>query len=381
MENNKKNNIFNGIFLGDSDSSEHNSLVEDITENNHVESSEELEPSITPEEGVADDSSHEVDDSQEEPDAEDIDYDVKLKGNPITIIAKDWQEKGRIPSDFEIKDDLTPEEFEEVYRGYLQKSTEAELRTEAIKALKEEYRLDESFLEQRKLMSLGVNPDLVNAMDSYYRLASIELDPNDTKYETYAKDLFKYYYADKEFSDEEIEEFAERDIESGDVVKKVEKVQLYFSKKGSEKRNEIQQKEAETRSKIKEKQDDFANRVRTKLASMQINNKQYTKEQMAIVSKAFFDKTEVIVNPDGSRERVTLFEKKTREHKTDFDLYMDHVVNFILGQNAKATDISAGAQNRNILKDLNKIVEITKKDIVKKPTTFQTKDIVGEEIN
>lgn len=383
MEKNNKNNIFNGIFLGDEDDVFTKPVItQDITDYRDPDKTlDNTEDPANP--GDLDDPNDDPlnPDPEKPPVEEDPEYEVSLNGNPIAIIAKEWQEKGRIPSDFEIKDDLTPEQFEEAYREYVHKNTSAEIKSEVLKELKQEYGLDDAFLEHKKSLSTGIDPDTVQTMDLYFRLASVELDPEDEKFADYAKDLFKYYYADKDFSEEEILEFADRDIDSGDIAKKVEKVQLYFSKKGSDKRSEIEKKELDIRNAAKAKQQQFVDKVRAAFDSGKINNLQYTKEQMDIVKKAFFEKTEVIEGNDGSRERVTLFEKKTREYKNNFDLYMDHVVTFILGQDAKPTDISAAKQTRSILKDLNKLVSVDKKPIAtKKDNSFADRGFVSEEI-
>lgn len=374
--NTTKNQQFQGLFLGDDDV--HTPpVIENTDDLSKLEDSQEPK---TPEQEIADSIPREEEQDIQSP-AEEVEFETSFKVNPISIIAKDWKEQGRIPEDFEVKEDLTPEEFEEAYRTHLLKNTESELKSEAIKALKEEYGIDDDFLEEQKKLRSGVDPEDVETMDLYFRLSSIQLDPEDNNYKEYVKDLFRYYYTDKEFSKEEVERFASRDLEEideDDIPGRINQIQTYFSQRGKQKKSTIDAVENNIRQAKIEKINKFSQDVKEKLDSLVINNKKYSKEQMALVKKAFFDKTEVIVNDRGERERVTLFEKKSREHKTNFELYMDHLVNFILGTNAVSQNPNPATEVRKTLRQLNDAVDIRVKG---KAPVNEDRGIISTEIN
>lgn len=312
---------------------------------------------------------------------EPIEYETSFEETPIVIIAKDWKEQGRLPEDFEIKEDLTPEQFEEAYREHLKANSESEIRSEVIKSIKEEYGLTDDFLQEQKVLRTSIDPEEVRTMDLYYRLASIQLDPEEESFSDYVRDLHRYYYVDKEFSQEEAIKFADRDMEELEdtdaALEKVARIQAYFSKRGHDKKESIESHENKLKLARKEKIEKFHSDIKSRLESGLINNKQYSKEQMDLVKKAFFDKSEVIVNERGERERVTLFEKKTREYKTNIDLYVDHLVTFVLGSGAQPNTPNPSKDVRQTLKKLNQAVNIKVKG---KTVPVSGTDIISEEI-
>lgn len=314
--------------------------------------------------------------------AEHVEYETSFDEPPIVIIAKDWKEQGRLPEDFEIKEDLTPEEFEAAYREHLKTNSESEIRSEIVKSLKEEYGLTDDFLQEQKVLRASIDPEEVRTMDLYYRLASIELDPQEESFSDYVRDLHRYYYIDKEFSQDEAIKFADRDMEEIEhdteaALQKVEKIQAYFSKRGADKKDAIEAHENKLKKDRKDKIEKFHSDIQTRLDSGLINNKQYSKEQMDMVKRAFFDKTEVLVNERGERERVTMFEKKTREYKTNIDLYVDHLVTFVLGSDVQPKKVNPAQDVRQTLKKLNQSVQVKVKG---KTVPVSDTDIVGVEI-
>lgn len=294
---------------------------------------------------------------------EELEYDVKISGNPIKVIAKDWKSKGYLPEEYEVPDDISEEQLEEVYRVHKEKLIESEVRTRILDELRAEG-VDDDVLETAKLLRHGVPQEQISQADAFHVLGSVQLNPEDENYEGYASQVLTQYYADKGFSSDKITRYVERDMEDDDVVALVEEAQSHFKQRAVQMRQYFAQVEAH---KVAEEQQ----RVQQTVASMnqyiergEIAGRKYTKEQMGQVKRALFDKTEVVVDAQGNRRRVTAYEKKRLEYQNDFELNFKSVVDFILGYDAQAIEAEGKLKGKSeALRELNQQVQVTIKGV------------------
>ncbi len=299
----------------------------------------------------------------EPPLTEELEYDVKIAGNPISIIAKDWKSKGYLPEDFEVTDSLSEEELEEAYRKHKEALIESELRTQILDELKNDG-YEPELVEVARLIKYGVPKEQISEAEAYEIAGNVRLDPNSDEYENYARHIMAQFYADKGFSPEKIQRYVDRDVEDDDFENIVDEAQAYFRERAVQYKQYFQQVTQQQEAESRRQAEEAVNKMSSYLDKGEIAGRKYTKEQMAQVRKALFERTEVVVDAQGNRRRVTPYEKKRLEYQSNFELNFRSVVDFILGYDPKTIEEEGRAKGRNeTLKELNKSVQVQIKGV------------------
>lgn len=294
---------------------------------------------------------------------EELEYDVQITGNPIKIIAQDWKAKGHLPEDLEVADNITAEELEDLFRNHKEKLIKEEIRTSVLDELRDQG-VDSEIIETARLIKYGVPKEQISQAEAYNVLGSVQLDPNDDSYEGYARQVLFQFYADKGFAADKIDRYVERDIEAEDVESLVSDAQQYFLQKAIEYKQYFKQVESQQIQQQRQQAEQTVSTMNQFLDKGEIAGRKYSKEQMAQVKKALFDKTEVITDAQGNRRRVTPYEKKRMEYQSNFELNLKSVVDFILGYDAKASEDEGRLKGKSdALRELNKAVEVTIKGV------------------
>lgn len=294
---------------------------------------------------------------------EELEYDVKISGNPIHIIAKEWKSRGYLPDELEIPEDITEEELEETYRKHKEQLIEAEVRAKVLQELRENG-VDDDILETAKLLKYGVPQEEISRADAYQVFGMYELDPNDDNYEQNARQILTQFYADKGFSVDKIRRYVDRDLEDTDVEEIVADAQAFFREKSIQMKEEFKMLEARKKQEERQQAEQTVRTMQQYLDRGEIAGRRYTKEQMEQVRRALFDKTEVVVDAQGNRYRVSAYEKKRLEYQNNFELNLKSVVDFILGYDAKAVEEEGRVKGKSdALRELNRAVEVTIKGV------------------
>lgn len=318
------------------------------------------EPEIDDEGGAGD---HEEEHAPEPPITEELEYDVKIAGNPISIIAKDWKSKGYLPEDFEVTDGLSEEELEEAYRKHKESLVESELRTRILDELQAQG-YEPELVEVARLIKYGVPKEQISEAEAYEVAGNVQLDPNSEEYESYASQILAQYYADKGFSPDKISRYVERDLEDDEFENIVDEAQAYFRQRAVQYKQYFKQVAEHQEQEARRQAQESVQRMNTFLDKGEIAGRKYTKEQIAQVRKALFERTEVVVDAQGNRRRVTPYEKKRLEYQNNFELNFRSVVDFILGYDPKTIEDEGRMKGRNdTLKELNKAVQVQIKGV------------------
>ncbi len=298
-----------------------------------------------------------------EPEKEELEYDVKISGNPIAIIAKDWKSKGYLPDEYEVPEDLSEEDLEEVYRTHKESLIEQEVRTRLLQEMQEKG-YDPEILETAKLIKSGVPKEAITQADAYRIMGEVQLDPEDDNYEEYARQILTQFYADKGFAQDKIDRYVYRDLEDPEVESVVEDAQNYFRDRAGLMYQQFKQAEKQAEQQKKAQAEAQVKRMNDYLTRGEIAGTKYSQEQIAQVKKALFEKSEVIVDAEGNRYRVTPYEKKRWEYQNDFEKNLKSVVDFILGYDAKSIEETGRIKGKNdTLRELNKSVQVTIKGV------------------
>lgn len=298
-----------------------------------------------------------------EPITEELEYDVKIAGNPISIIAKDWKSKGYLPEEFEVTDGISEEELEEAYRTHKESLVESEIRTRILDELQSQG-YEPELVEVARLIKYGVPREQISEAEAYEIAGNVRLDPNSEEYEGYASQIMSQYYADKGFGADKIQRYVERDMEDDDFESIVDEAQAYFRDKAVQYKQYFQQVSQYQEQESRRQAEESVQRMSTFLDKGEIAGRRYSKEQMAQVRKALFERTEVVVDAQGNRRRVTPYEKKRLEYQNNFELNFRSVVDFILGYDPQTIEEEGRLKGKNeALKELNKAVQVQIKGV------------------
>lgn len=299
----------------------------------------------------------------ERPERQELEYDVQIAGNPIKIIAEDWRSKGYLPDDFEVPEDITEEQLEQVYRTYKESLIEADVRERLTEELRQNG-VDGEILETARMIKYGVPQQEISRADAYQALGTAQLDPNDENYEVYARQILGQFYSDKGFAPDKIQKYIDRDLEDDDVESIVADAQGHFRATAQNMRQYFKQLEHQKQLEERQRVMSTIQQMDSYLKRGELAGRKYTPQQMETVRRALFDKTEVVVDAQGNRHRITAYEKKRLEYQNNFELNLKSVVDFILGYDAKAVEEEGKLKGRSeTLRELNKAVQVTIKGV------------------
>lgn len=289
---------------------------------------------------------------------EEVKYDVKLKGNLTKYFADLMKTKGHLPSDFEIKENITEEELNEAYLKFKEEPLKNQLLTEVKQKLAEEEGLSDEMLREIKLKHYGVQDENIQKLQVLNYFSNHEFDPNDDDYEKDARIFLTSYYGLKNLNQKRVEDFVKRDLEDDSLMDIIEEAQKEMGVEYNTLKTSIENDIKAKADNIEKDKKETKTKVDNLLSKGLINNVQYTAEETSFIKKALFDKTE-IVEIDGKSYRTTLYNKKKLEAKNNIELDLEEKILFLLSDTSKKTKNREREKvTRNMLGQLNEFVDI-----------------------
>jgi hypothetical protein len=294
-----------------------------------------------------------VDEEAEEQD--DLDVDLNLKGNLQVPVANLLKNKGYLPEDFEISEDLTEEALEEAMITNYRKKAESSIKAELAKELKQ-YGVDPNLAELNKIKSYGVTDEELNKLHTYSQLGGLQVDPNDDNIEEIVTNLGKQYFAARDIEESDIQDYIETDLNKYEPQELVDKYGSYFEKQVNNLKVTIDEKIKQGKVAEAERQEKERERLSGILESGNIDGKKFSKEQVDLLKQAFFEKTERIEDDHGNTLRVTRLEKMQHELAKNPEKELRLLADFLLGYDYKAA-IETGKTlgKRGFMQDLNNL--------------------------
>lgn len=287
-----------------------------------------------------------------------IDYDVKLKGNLTKYFADLMKTKGHLPSDFEIKENITEEELNDAYLKFKEEPLKNQLLTEVKQKLAEEEGISDEMLREIKLKHFGVQDENIQKLQVLNYFANHEFDPDDEDFEKDAKVFLTSYYGLKNLSQKRVEDFVKRDLEDDTLMDIIEEAQKEMGADYNTLKDSIENDIKAKADKIENDKKETKIKVDNLLNKGLINNVQYTPEETSFIKKALFDKTE-IVDLDGKQYRTTLYNKKKLEAQNNIELDLEQKILFLLGDTSKKIKSREREKvTRNMLGKLNEFVDV-----------------------
>lgn len=341
--------------------------LEDI-ENDNLDKLEEGEIPIDTEDYEEDkgDEGQDNDENSENTETEDPtdpEYTVEIEGNPIFLVASKWKEEGLLPADFEIKEDITEDEFSTAFYAHKEKEVISDLKGKVLDQLMEDEGLTPEALKTAKLLHFGTGEEDIKNIHLYKSLGSVELDQNADDYEENVKDLGYAYYIHKGFSPKQAERYVGRDLMEDDLTATVDEYQVFFSEAAKTlEKNVIDKAEAK---KLADKQDKLnkLELINNLFEKGEIDGVKYPKNQLELARKALFDRTEVITDSQGNSRYVTLEQRKTLELTHNPEKRLKARIDFILNYLNKPEDTDSVIKaTRSLTSGLKKLVKVTPKN-------------------
>lgn len=287
-------------------------------------------------------------------------YDVNIEGNPIYLIASQWQKEGKLPEDFEIKEDISEEEFTKAFYDYKEKFVMNDLEGKVLDRLMQEEGLTPEALQSARLFHFGVQQEDYGKLQIYNALANIKISEDSETFDKDFQDLGLAYYIDKGFTEEQASRYVKRDADEDDVNAVLSEYENHFKGAFNKQKQEIERTAEQGRMKEIADREENLKFINTTLESKKIDGSVYSKEQIEYAKKAMFEKTELIRDHDGRTRLVTLEQKKILEAKENREKKLKHRIDFILGIDYKSVVEEATKKAKNSLtRDLKSMVKAT----------------------
>lgn len=293
-------------------------------------------------------------DPNSEIEEEEVNY--RLKVNPVELIAKAFKDEGALPEDFEYDGELSYEDLQSKVRDYHTTRVEQELRSSLELELAEQYG-GEDVLSTAKRLRYGTTVEDLKQEDYYNILGNATFDPESSNFEDYAREFLTYYYQDKNLGEKESKILIEAELENATLATLEEKKE-YFQNKHAELVNANTKREQDAQ-KAKEKRisDDIA-RTKELLAKGEIGGTKYTPDQVDLIQKALYEKTEVITDDAGKRHRVTKYQKIAHDISKDPELQLKYVAQLVVGDfQPPSTKEKTSRVKKELNRELNKYLE------------------------
>lgn len=204
-------------------------------------------------------------------------------------LGVELKEQNELPEDFEISEDISPEDIYKAYKSYLKDDIESEVINKTVAKLQEEgYNVND--LEYAKMFRRGVNPNTLSDLGRYEMIANFDTTEATAEQK---QALVKEYYGDRNFTEVEMKSIFDRvELDEIDINDLVKESQKHFGSKA----NQIKTSEQEAASIREQQREDQYLQVRKgfetvvesgKALGIDIPNKKDLR-------KSIFDRTEQI---------------------------------------------------------------------------------------
>lgn len=305
------------------------------------------------------------------------DYTVEVTGNLVKYTAEVLKSRGGLPDDFEISDNITEEELEDSYAKYKEETLRNSIRDEEIKRMEDEG-ITENMIREMKLKYYGVQDEEIQKIDTLNYLSSYKFNPNSESFENDSETFLQTYYSLKGFNKNRIDKLVESDMLDDNIIDIIEDAQKELRAEYNKLYSEIEERAESVRLESERKRNDVVEKANNLLSSGVIGGISYSKDEMELVRRALFDKTEIVLGNDGRRYKTTLYNKMLIETSQDMEKDLQSKINFILGSNNSIVkDRERAKTTKGILNKLNDYIEVKKI----KPSKFKENNIDRKAIN
>jgi len=328
----------NGEQEGKEDNSkEKNTLEDGIKRRKISRSQEEEEEEIVDVKKISEEQEEEDDDSSSEGQSQ------------YFLLAQGWKEEGFLPEDLEVEEDISHEDLNYILKEAKKEELKESAREEVLSELQEEGYTPEMLETARQLYGEVKNED-IQEMNTLKTLSEVDLTGEENAEDR--KEVLKYFYTDKGFSEEKAQKYADRAFYDETDEEELRDAQEHFRRSYEKKKADNEQKAQERIDKRKKKKKEEIDTMKGLLKKGVINNVKYPKEVMDEVESKIFKESEII-EKDGRKYRVTPYQKKIWEMEQDPELKMQHIINVALGLNLESfKDSSVNSGAAKIIKEL-----------------------------
>ncbi len=302
-------------------------------------------------------------------------FKTRINGNPLAVMAKHWNESGF----FELPEGVDPETLDEASFNKLYFEAKAgESKAMVRQEFMEEYGIDEQVLETMKYQKSGVSQQELQEKIAATQLANVKFDdPLAEEIVPHTQQYLEIYYSDLGLAPALAAKNAARDIADSEGLDSVlDSAAAHWAKK-------LTTIEAAQQAKLQAQADARASTSREKaeklkgyIAAGEFANNKFTPDQMKLVERALFDKTETIIGADGKKYKVSLVQRKRMERAQNLELDLLDAAHLVLGTSfAELKQENSKKTGQGILKDLNNMIAT---EIVTRPKQTATGTIVSE---
>lgn len=310
--------------------------------------------------------------------------EVKFTENPNTVFAQYYKTLGRLPEDFEVSEDMTPEQLDKAVWSHQEEKMMALAKSEYYKE-QEAQGVTAETIERAKSLSAGATEQDISDLDFYSGLSNISFEEQDKDSESYElnfKDYMTLYYSLKELPEDRIQKMVEEDFNDKDSHN--QSIELARKEFSSEKKaieidiqNQRKAREKEREDNVKKQEKQFRDIV----AKEAIDGFAYTQEQKDLFIEAYFTKSETLEMEDGRVYKVTPYYKKAYEHGRDPEKVIRQRMDFFLGLDRKEIDDkSVNTATRKFMDQLGQIITKEAPAKLKSDQTVSKQGIVSREL-
>lgn len=250
-------------------------------------------------------------------------------------LAKGWVEDGFLPEDVEIKDDITSHELDELLSKTKKEPLRSEVEQEFYEGIREAGYTKEN-LETAKQLNNGVPIKNIEDSEVYEQIGSQDFTGDENKDER--KDVLVLFYKEKGFSDAKAEKYADRAFYDESDEEELKDAQEHFLTKSKNLKKANKKKAEENLKKRQKEKEQKVSFIKNKLTSEEekINGVEFPKELKEKAYKAFFEKSAIIEDSEGNKQRVTPYQKKMYERQNNKELELLHMMNIALDLNLES---------------------------------------------
>lgn len=287
---------------------------------------------------------------------DDLEVETNVEIDDLSPFAEFFKENGYLPDDFEIDEEtkFSKTDLDKAILEHKKAELEMELTPEIEQRLMQ-HGYDPKLAKINRIKSYGVDPNILQDIDYYSRVAQIKLNPDDDAYEDNLMKLGKEFYQLKGESIEDAERLTNSDIDSLDEDKLISRYTEFFKTHSEKLANEVNGIIEEGKEKEKQRQKENIQKINRRLDSGEINGRKYPKEQMDAVRNWMFKRDKIVELEDGRKVKMTGQEKFDYEISQDFDKALEARILLALGSNIEAIAERAEIKGRKSLVDeLNK---------------------------
>ena len=307
---------------------------------------------IEEEEEPSDDGSIQVADQAE-------DKSVNVDTSALKVFAEQWKADGRLPSDFEITDNLSEADIDSALYKHKEKLVSDQIRQEIVS----KYNLTEEEIDKLRGNKYGVNPKEYDIINAFKQLANFDVEVGTENFESDTKEFLEGYYTDLGNPPKIAKRNAARDLEldTEDMLEILDGAKKHFSKRSIELKDKLEQsiKDKETAEENTRKAN--IDKDKEMLQSGKVGEMTLTDAEKSYLEKAFYAKSETIKLKDGSVIAATPYQKKIYEAQQSQEKALQQRIKFMLEEYPR--DTAQEKASKGLLKELNTVIKQGSKNI------------------